>query len=128
VQNIQNALGESLSIDGVLGAAFADWRRGESLAYQLSTDASGFSQAEMMLLVASSSEVIRNKATQSEKSGEKIAEIIFVYEEFFYIIRVANAITGLFFLLVLEQDKANLAHARLKLAQIASEIELAGKN
>ena len=77
-----------------------------------------------MLLVASSSEVIRNKATQSEKSGEKIAEIIFVYKEFFYIIRVANAITGLFFLLVLEQDKANLAHARLKLAQIASEKKL----
>lgn len=122
MQNIQSALSESLSIDGALGAAFADWRRGDYVAYKLTTSSDGFSRAELMLLVASSSEVIRNKASQSEKPAEKIIEIVFIYEKFFCLIRLVDAITGLFFLLVLEQAKANLAHARLKLAQIASEL------
>ena len=71
MQNIQNALSGSLSIDGALGAAFADWRRGDYVAYKLITSSDDFSQAELTLMVASSSEVIRNKALQSEKPGEK---------------------------------------------------------
>ncbi len=124
MQNIQNALSGSLSIDGALGAAFADWRRGDYVAYKLITSSDDFSQAELALMVASSSEVIRNKALQSEKPGEKVIEIVFIYEKFFCLIRLVDAITSLFFLLVLEQGKANLAHARLRLAQIVSELQL----
>ncbi len=125
MQNIQNALSESLSVDGALATAFADWKRGSYVAYKLSTSSDGFSRAELMLLVASSSEVIRNKAINNDRVGEgNIEEIVFVYENCFCLVQLVKPIVGLFFLLVLEREKANLGHARLKLAQIVSELQL----
>ncbi|MFS8879719.1 hypothetical protein [Synechococcus sp. H55.11] len=124
MNHIQVALGEGLTVEGALGIAFADWRRGGYIAHKLSMSSDGFSRAELMLLVASSTEVVRNKALQSEKPAEKIREIVFIYEKLFCLIRLVETTTGSFLLLVLDSEKGNLSHARLKLSQISSKLKL----
>jgi len=126
VQKLQDSLVEALTIEGALGVALGDWKTGMCLGFK-GTNTPALPEKDLELAVAGNTEVIRAKMRVAESLKLKdriIEEILIILETQYHLMRLTKSINGLFFYLVLDREKGNLAFARIKLNQIEKELTI----
>jgi hypothetical protein len=76
------------------------------------------------LAVAGMTEVIRSKmrVLESVNIKEDVEEILIVLKTQYHLVRLVESVRGLFFYLVMDREKGNLALARIKLDQVAEQL------
>lgn len=111
---VRTALDEAMQIDGAVGAALADYTSGLSLG------TIGGGGLNLEVAAAGNTEVVRAKMKVMGQLGlrDKIEDILITLGTQYHLIRVSAAHEGLFFYLALNKTQANLAMARIQLAQI----------
>lgn len=125
MQKIQDSLVKALTIEGALGVALGDWKTGMCLGFK-GTNTPAFPEKDLELAVAGNTEVIRAKMRVAEalKLKDRIEEILIILETQYHLMCLTKSINGLFFYLVLDREKGNLALARIKLNQIEEELTI----
>lgn len=125
MQKLQDSLVKALTVEGALGVALGDWKTGMCLGFK-GTNTPAFPEKDLELAVAGNTEVIRAKmrVAESLKLKDGIEEILIILETQYHLIRLSKSINGLFFYLVLDREKGNLAFARIKLNQVEKELTI----
>jgi hypothetical protein len=125
MQKIGEALGSALEIEGALAVGLGDWKSGMCLGSK-GTNSSDFPDDKVELAIALNTEVVRSKmrAIQALEMQESIEEILIILGKQYHLIRLTKTIDGLFFYVVLDREKSNLAFARIKLNKIESELKV----
>ncbi len=123
MSNVDITLKAALELDGVLGVALGDWKTGMCLGF-IGTDTPAFPLENVELAVASNTEVIRAKlkAAKMLKISDRIEDILITLTSQYHLIRLTQGIDGLFFYMVLDREKGNLALARFKLIQLEKQL------
>jgi len=121
--NVRETLQAALSVEGALGAALGDWKTGMCLG-TAGTDTPAFPLARLELAIAGNTNVIRAKmqVARSLQVTDRIEDILITLTTQYHLIRLTQAIEGLFFYLALDREKGNLALARMKLMQLEREL------
>jgi predicted regulator of Ras-like GTPase activity (Roadblock/LC7/MglB family) len=122
--NISDTLNATLKIDGVMGAALGDWNTGFALG-QASSD-SRFPESTLEQAIALNAEVIKAKirARDTLKITDNIEDILITLDSQYHLIRISEAVKGVFFYLVLNREKANLGLARIKLREAEKDLQI----
>ena len=117
--NITQSLETFLGIDGAMAAAIVDANSGMVLG-----KAGG--GVDLEVAGAGNTEVVRAKMKTMKALGLKdnIEDILITLGKQYHIIRPMADKPGVFAYLVLDKTKANLALARLKTAEVESQIQL----
>lgn len=117
--NVKTSLDEALTIDGAIGAALVDWKSGMALG----TAGTGLN---LDVAAAGNTEVVRSKHKVMGALGlkDQIEDILITLGSQYHLIRMLQSKPGLFIYLALHRDKANLALARHKLAEIEARVTL----
>ncbi|SDW28247.1 hypothetical protein [Marinobacter mobilis] len=115
---IKDSLEEALSIDGSVGAALVDFESGMCLG---NAGQPGF---DLELAAAGNTEVVRAKKNIRDRLGltDRIEDILITLDSQYHLIRMVG--TTMFFYLVLQRDKSNLALARKQLSTIEKALEI----
>lgn len=105
--NLNDSLNALLRIDGALCAALVDSNSGMMLG-------SAGTGVDLELAAAGNTEVVRAKLKTMQSLGlaDRIEDILITLGKQYHIIRPVAAKPGLFFYLVLDKVKSNLALAR----------------
>lgn len=108
-----------------MGAALGDWKSGMCLGY-VGTNSPAFPLDRLEIAVAGNTDVIRAKlrVAQMIQINDCIEDILISLEDQYHLLRLTQAIDGLFLYLVLDRPKSNLALARLKLTEIEKKLVL----
>ncbi len=122
--NIEQALKEAMNIDGALGASLVDWESGMSLG-----SAGGGKYLDLDVAAAGNTEVIRAKmrTMESLRLDDTIEDMLITLSKQYHLIRLlrnSRNEQGLFFYLVLDRQRANLALARHSLKRIEGDITI----
>ncbi|MBC3839735.1 hypothetical protein GXW82_04370 [Streptacidiphilus sp. 4-A2] len=120
--NIDTALKEAMTIDGVIGIALVDYESGMCLG-----SAGGGPELDLEVAAAGNTEVVRAKVRTLSTLGiqDSIEDILITLGRQYHLIRPAVRNQGSFFLyLALDRSRANLALARHALKRIESELEV----
>lgn len=106
------------SIDGFVGAAIVDSESGMSLAQE------GGGGMNLELAAGGNTEVVRakRKVMRSLNLKDEIEDILISLGKQYHLIRPLRARSTLFFYLVLDRSRANLALARMTLADVEKDI------
>ena len=125
MNNVKESIQSSLSVDGAIGAAIGDWSTGFSLG-QVSKDEGAFSSMQLEQAIALNSEVIKAKNRAREGLGitSPIEDILISLKNQYHLIRICEALEGVFFYMVMDREKANLGLARIKLRQIEQALQV----
>jgi len=117
--NVKDSLNELMSIDGAQAVALVDYNSGMLLG-----DAG--SGVDMEVAAAGNTEVIRAKlkAANSLKLNDAIEDILISLGKAYHILRPVTSKPGLFFYVVLDRSKSNLALARRKVLDVESALEM----
>lgn len=110
---IQDSLATLLTIDGCVAAALVDAHNGLTLGKAgtgLDLDLAGAGNSEVLLA--------KMKMIQALNLNEGIEDILITLDTQYHIIRPLNSREGLFLYAVLLKERANLALARLKTADV----------
>lgn len=115
--DIQTSLQTLGRLSGVLGVALVDYESGMCLG---SLGDPGF---DLELAAAGSSEVVRAKKNIRDKLKlrDRVEEVLSVLETQYHLIRMVG--TTMFFYVVLDRSKSNLALARRELQQVEKEFQ-----
>lgn len=118
--NIQECLNELTELDGFVGACLADTSSGMSLG------SLGGGEVNLAVAAASNSEVIKakRKAIKNLRLKETIEDILITLDSQYHIIRPSKLKDELFFYVVLDRQRSNLALARMALNDIESKLRL----
>ena len=118
MSDIKKSLSDALKIDGCLGAAFVDFESGMCLG---TAGSPGF---DLELAAAGNAEVVRAKKKIRDKLGlkDKIEDILISLVGQYHLIRMVG--TTMFFYVVLDREKANLAMARKELAMLDRDLDV----
>ena len=122
--DIETALKEAMSIEGALGAALVDWDSGMPLG-----TLGGGKYLDLDLAAAGNTEVVKAKmrTLESLRLNDQVEDILITLTKQYHLIRLLKNSQGaqsLFFYLVLDRPKANLALARHHLKRIEGEISV----
>lgn len=119
MSNVQTSLESILSLDGGMCCALVDANSGMTLGQ------SG-SGVDLELAAAGNTEVVRAKlkTMQSLKLADKIEDILITLGKQYHIIRPVASKPGLFFYVVLDKTKSNLAMARRKVQDVEGELAI----
>jgi hypothetical protein len=117
--NVQASLESILTIDGGMCCALVDANSGMMLG-QAGTG------VDLELAAAGNTEVVRAKlkTMNSLKINDKIEDILITLGKQYHIIRPVANKPGLFFYVVLDKVKANLALARRKVQDVESALAM----
>ena len=120
--NIETALKEAMTIDGVLGVALVDWDSGMSLG-----SLGGGKYLDLDVAAAGNTEVVRSKmrTLTSLRINDTIEDILITLTKQYHLIRPLKSNTsdqGLFLYLALDRSKSNLALARHNLKRIETDL------
>ena len=117
--NVEHSLTELLNIDGAMAAALVDSESGMALG----TAGGG---VNLEVAAAGNTEVVRskNKVMNSLGLKDRIEDILISLGQQYHLIRPLQAHNNLFFYLVLNRQKSNLAMARVKLTEIENGVQL----
>ena len=117
---IQNSLDAAMKINGAVGVALVDYTTGMCLG------AIGGGGLDLELAAAGNTEVVRAKKQIRDQLGikENIEDILISLEHQYHLIRMSKNSKNIFYYLVLDRDKANLALARMTLKQIDQKAEM----
>lgn len=115
--NIQDSLASIMTIDGCIAAALVDSNSGLVLG-------KAGSGIDLDLAGAGNTEVVRAKmkTMKSLKLNESIEDILITLGTQYHIIRPMKNKEGLFLYVVLLKDRANLALARMKTADVEKDL------
>ncbi|MCB9637785.1 MAG: hypothetical protein H6728_14920 [Myxococcales bacterium] len=116
---IQQSLEKAMQISGAVGVALVDFQSGMCLG------TSGGGALNMELAAAGNTEVVRAKKSVRDKLGlkDKIEDILITLDSQYHLIRMMHSNINVFFYLVLDRTKANLALARIELQQIDKNLD-----
>ena len=116
--NIQASLNEAMNIGGAVGAALVDFKSGMCLG------TAGGGNINLELAAAGNTEVVRAKKAVRDKLGlrDKIEDILITLDGQYHLIRMMHNNINVFFYIVLDRAKANLAMARMELSQIDNNL------
>ena len=119
--NIQTNLERLRAIDGYLGAAIVDSESGMTLG----TDG-GSSMLNLEVAAAGNTEVVRAKRKTMKSLGLKddIEDILISLGRQYHILRPLRARPGVFYYVVVDRGRANLAMARMNIADAEKALEL----
>ncbi len=122
MSNLDTVLKEALQIDGAIGVALVDYTSGMTLGQ------AGGMGLDMEVAAAGNTEVVRAEMRTMQSLGlsEGIQDILLTLTTQYHLIRLisgANGV-GLFLYLALDKQRANLALARHKLAELQGTIQI----
>ena len=117
--NIAGSLNELLAADGAMAAAVVDSNSGMVLG-------KAGSGIDLDTAGAGNTEVVRSKlkTMKALKLNDTIEDILISLGRQYHIIRPLAKKPGIFIYMVLDKAKANLAMARLKVAEVEGEMAL----
>ena len=117
--NLNESLQDLMTLDGAMCAAVVDYNSGMLLG-------SIGSGVDLELAAAGNTEVVRAKIKTMQILGltDTIEDILITLGKQYHIIRPVAANDGVFFYLVLDKARANLALARRKTADVEKELKL----
>ena len=120
--NVQESLEQAMNIGGAVGAALVDFTTGMCLG------AIGGGGLDMELAAAGNTEVVRAKKNIRDQLGiqDSIEDILISLDTQYHLIRMSKESRNMFFYIVLDRNKVNLAMARLALKKIDAEMEELG--
>lgn len=118
--NIKDSLAKLNEIDGFVGAAVVDSESGMLLGHE------GGGSIDLEIAAAGNTEVVRAKrktmASLNIKDG--IEDILITLGRQYHLIRPLRARNAVFFYVVLDRQRANLAMSRIALADVEKELTL----
>lgn len=119
MSNLKESLSELMTIDGAQAVSLVDYNSGMLLG-----EAGG--GVDMEIAAAGNTEVIRAKikTANSLKLDDAIEDILISLGKAYHIMRPVASKPGLFFYVVLDRSKSNLALARRKVLEVESRLEL----
>jgi DNA-binding response OmpR family regulator len=119
--NIQNNLERLRSIDGYLGSALVDSESGMTLG----TDGGG-AGLNLEVAAAGNTEVVRAKRKTMKSLGlkDEIEDMLISLGRQYHVIRPLRARPGVFYYVVVDRTRANLAMARMAIADTEKALEL----
>ena len=117
--SIQDSLNALMTVDGALCAALVDSSSGMLMG-------SAGSGVDMELAAAGNTEVVRAKLKTMRmlNLNDQIDDILITLGKQYHIIRPVAANEGVFFYLVLDKSRSNLALARRKTVDVEKELKL----
>ena len=118
--DVKYSLSKLNSIDGFVGAAIVDGDSGMLLGQE------GGGGMNLEVAGASNTEVVRakRKAMRSLNIKDEIEDILISLGKQYHLIRPLRGKQALFFYLVLDRARANLAMARINLADIEKDLSV----
>lgn len=119
MSNLTQSLTDLMSIDGAQAVALVDYNSGMLLG-------EAGSGVDMEIAAAGNTEVIRAKmkTANSLNLNDTIEDILITLGKAYHILRPVASKGGLFFYVVLDRSKSNLAMARRKVLDVESALEL----
>ncbi len=117
--SIQDSLNALMTIDGALAAALVD-----STSGMLMGSAGG--GLDLELAAAGNTEVVRAKLKTMRmlNLNDQIDDILITLGKQYHVIRPVAANDGVFFYVVLDKSRSNLALARRKVSDVEKELKL----
>lgn len=117
--DIKGCLNQILKLDGALGAALVDYESGMCLGI------AGNPGFDLEIAAASNTEVVRAKKSARDRLGlkDKIEDILITLTGQYHLIRMVG--TTMFYYVVLDRAKSNLALARKELAAVEAALDIA---
>ena len=114
-----DSLNELMNIDGAQAVALADYESGMLLG-------EAGSGMDMEVAAAGNTEVIRAKMKTASalKLNDTIEDILISLGKAYHIMRPVASKPGLFFYVVLDRNKSNLALARRKVLEVESQLSI----
>jgi predicted regulator of Ras-like GTPase activity (Roadblock/LC7/MglB family) len=118
VADIKTSTQNCLKTDGSVGAALVDYETGLCLAM------AGNPGFDLELAAAGNAEVVRAKTKIRDKLGikDRIEDILLTLEDHYHLIRMVGS--NMFFYVVLQRNRANLAMARRDLSAIEKDLQV----
>ena len=118
--NIKDSLFKLNEIDGFIGAALVDSESGMLLGQE------GGGQLNLEVAAAGNTEVVRAKRKTMTNLALKdgIEDILITLGKQYHIIRPLRTRPTLFFYIALERSRANLAMARIGLADVEKDLQV----
>ncbi|MEL6178077.1 MAG: hypothetical protein AAFS10_03945 [Myxococcota bacterium] len=119
--NIHQVLASLSQLDGFDGVALVNSESGMVLGR-----AGGGGKVNLDIAAAVNTEVVKakRKAIQRLKLGDDIEDILITLDSQYHLIRPSKLRSQLFFYLVLDRVRANLALARMSLEEVEGELKL----
>jgi hypothetical protein len=119
IMNLKDSLTELLTLDGANVAALVDSASGMLLGSQ-------GSGVDIEIAAAGNTEVVRAKLKTMKNLGlsDEIEDILISLSKQYHIIRPIASKPGLFFYVVLDRSRSNLALARRKILDVEKEFKL----
>ena len=117
--SIQDSLNALMTVDGALCAALVDSSSGMLMG-------SVGSGVDMELAAAGNTEVVRAKLKTMRmlNLNDQIDDILITLGKQYHVIRPVAANDGVFFYVVLDKSRSNLALARRKVSDVEKELKL----
>lgn len=117
--DLKSSLDELLAIDGAEAVALVDYNSGMLLG-------EAGSGVDMEIAAAGNTEVIRAKmkTAASLNLNDTIEDILITLGKAYHVMRPVASKQGLFFYVVLDRNKSNLALARRKVQDVEGALEL----
>jgi hypothetical protein len=123
VMNLETSLKEAMNIDGSMGIALIDYNSGMPLGTLTSVN-----DLDLDIIAAGTTDFVRAKMRTLElmRLDEPIEDILVTLTTQYHVIRPVTSRSGkgLFFYLMLDKKRANLALARHRLARIERDLEV----
>lgn len=118
--NVKDALNNLSGLDGFVGAALVDSESGMLLGQQ------GGNGLNLEVAAAANTEVVRakRKAMASLQLKDGIEDILITLGKQYHLIRPLRSRSTLFFYLALDRSRANLAMARIGLADVEKDLQV----
>lgn len=118
--NVKESISKFTALDGFVGAAVVDSESGMLLGQE------GGGPLNLEIAAASNTEVVRAKKKAMNSLGlrDSIEDILISLGKQYHLIRPLRSRPSVFFYLVLDRTRANLATARIALADIDKEISV----
>jgi len=120
---MDGSLKEAMQIEGAIGVALVDYTSGMALGTLGSSK-----DVDLMVAAAGNTDVVRAKLRTMEmlKLKDQIEDILITLGNQYHMIRLLNGrnTQGLFFYMVLNKQRANLAMARHQLRNIEENLQM----
>ena len=116
---LKDSLNELMTIDGAMAVALVDGNSGMMLG-------SSGGGVDLDVAAAGNTEVVRSKmkTMKALKLNDEIEDILITLGRQYHIIRPVAAKLGLFFYIVLDRARSNLALARRKVLDVEASLTL----
>jgi DNA-binding response OmpR family regulator/predicted regulator of Ras-like GTPase activity (Roadblock/LC7/MglB family) len=118
--NIKDSLAKLNNIDGFIGAALVDGDSGMLLGHE------GGGSMNLEIAAAGNTEVVKSKRKTISNLGlkESIEDILISLTKQYHLIRPLRSRPTLFFYVALDRSRANLAMARIALADVEQDLQV----